>query len=182
MNDDIEKPELFLRAATAEDGARVWAFVKEHGALEINSAYSYLLMATHFGRHCVIAETAVDADPADAKDLAGFVFAYRPPDKPQELFVWQIGVHPKLRKRHVAKRMLHELLSLPANRGVQYITAVVATDNEPSRALLRGFADDANVDCEENEFPAARMFPQGHAAEDLFRVGPLDSAGATRHV
>lgn len=179
---NMEKPELFLRAATTDDGARMWAFVKEHGALELNSAYCYLLMATHFGRHCVIAETAADAEPADAKDLAGFVLAYRPPEKPEELFVWQIGVHPKLRKHGIAKRMLHELLALPANRGVQYITASVAADNEPSRALFRGFADDVNVDCEEREFFPTTLFPHEHAAEDLFRVGPMDSAGATRHV
>ncbi len=184
MTGNIEKPELFLRAATTADGARMWSFVKEHGVLELNSAYCYMLMATHFGAHCMIAETAPQADANVEKSLAGFVLAYRPPQHPDELFVWQIGVHPKLRNLGVAKRMLHELLSLPANRGVQYITATVATDNEPSRALFRGFANDANVNCEESSFFTADMFPKqnAHAAEDLFRIGPMDSAGATSHV
>ena len=186
MTGNIEKPELFLRSATTRDGARMWAFVKEHGVLELNSAYCYMLMATHFGSHCLIAETAPQADSNVAKDTAGFVLAYRPPEQPEDLFVWQIGVHPRLRNLGIAKRMLHELMALPGNRGVQYITATVATDNEPSRALFRSLADDINVGCEESEFFSANMFPSalagGHAAEDLFRVGPMDSAGATQHV
>ncbi|HEX7031305.1 MAG TPA: GNAT family N-acetyltransferase, partial [Gammaproteobacteria bacterium] len=125
----IEQPEVFLRSAMTHDGARMWAFVKEHGVLELNSAYCYMLMATHFGRHCIVADTAADADPADAKEMAGFVLSYRPPAKQGELFVWQIGVHPKMRGRGLAKHMLHQLLTLPANRGVQYITATVATGN-----------------------------------------------------
>lgn len=188
MNDGeyIEKPELFFRSATTTDGARMWAFVKEHGVLELNSAYCYMLMATHFGQHCMIAESAAQADTNAEKHLAGFVLSYRPPQNSQELFVWQIGVHPAMRGRGLAKRMLQQLLTLPANRGVQYITASVATDNEPSRALFRGFARDVNVACDESDFFTSEMFPSGpdggHAAEDLFRIGPLDSAGATAHV
>lgn len=185
MTGHIEKPELFFRSATTKDGARMWSFVNEHGVLELNSAYCYMLMATHFGQHCMIAESAPQADTNIAKEMAGFVLSYRPPEKPEELFVWQIGVHPDMRGRGLAKRMLHQLLTLPANRGVQYITASVATDNEPSRALFRGFARDINVGCEELEFFTQDMFPSAddsHEAEDLFRVGPMDSAGATDHV
>lgn len=181
----IDKPETFFRSANTSDGARMWSFVNEHGVLELNSAYCYMLMATHFGRHCLVAETAEQADTNVDRRLAGFVLSYRPPAQPQDLFVWQIGVHPEMRGRGLAKRMLHQLLTLPANRGVQYITATVATGNEPSRALFRGFARDTNVACNESEFFTADMFPAelgGHEAEDLFRIGPLDSAGATEHV
>ena len=185
MSGDIEKPELFFRSATTADGARMWSFVKEHGVLELNSAYCYMLMATHFGQHCMIAESAAEAGTDASRRLAGFVLSYRPPQKPEELFVWQIGVHPEMRGRGLAKQMLHQLLTLPANRGVQYITASVATGNEPSRALFRGFARDTNVECEEANFFKQDMFPREqaeHEAEDLFRIGPLDSAGATAHV
>lgn len=185
MTENIEKPELFFRSATTPDGARMWSFVKEHGVLELNSAYCYMLMATHFGQHCLIAETAKQADTNVPKTMAGFVLSYRPPQKPEDLFVWQIGVHPAMRGRGLAKQMLHQLLTLPANRGVQYITASVATGNEPSRALFRGFARDTNVECEESDFFTSGMFPSeqsDHEAEDLFRIGPLDSAGATAHV
>lgn len=185
MTGHIEKPELFFRSAVTHDGSRMWMFVKEHGVLELNSAYCYMLMATHFGKHCMIAETAAQADTNVEKSMAGFVLSYRPPEKSEELFVWQIGVHPQMRGHGIAKRMLHQLLTLPANRGVQYITASVATDNEPSRALFRGFARDTNVDCKESAFFTRDMFPSalgGHEAEDLFRIGPMDSAGATEHV
>lgn len=185
MSGDIEKPELFFRSATTEDGARMWSFVNEHGVLELNSAYCYMLMATHFGQHCLVAESAPQADTNAAKKFVGFVLSYRPPGKQEELFVWQIGVHPDMRGRGLAKQMLHQLLTLPANRGVQYVTASVATGNEPSRALFRGFARDTNVECRESDFFTQDMFPreQGeHEAENLFRIGPLDSAGATEHV
>jgi len=186
MTAHMTTSELFFRSATTADGARMWTFVKEHGVLELNSAYCYMLMATHFGQHCVIAQTALQADTNVPKDLAGFVLSYRPPRTQEELFVWQIGVHPDMRGRGLANRMLHELLAQPANRGVQYITASVATGNEPSRALFRGFARDTNVDCEESDFFTADMFPRDpqapHEAENLFRIGPLDSAGATKHV
>lgn len=182
----IEKPETFFRSANTGDGARMWSFVNEHGVLELNSAYCYMLMATHFGQHCLVAETAEQADTNVAKKLAGFVLSYRPPRQSEDLFVWQIGVHPEMRGRGLAKRMLHELLVQPDNRGVRYLTATVARDNEPSRALFRGFARDTNVDCAESEFFTASMFPDalegGHEPEDLFRIGPFDSAGATEHV
>lgn len=178
----IEKPEVFFRSANTGDGARMWSFVKEHGVLELNSAYSYMLMATHFGQHCVIAEASEEAGTNAPKKLVGFVLSYRPPEQSEDIFVWQIGVDPAMRGRGLAKRMLHQLLVLPGNRGVRYVTATVARDNEPSRALFRGFARDTNVSCEESDFFTADMFPEGHEAEDLFRIGPLDSAGATEHV
>lgn len=188
MSDDkyVDRPEVFFRSAKTSDGARMWSFVNEHGVLELNSAYSYMLMATHFGAHCPIAEASNLSDADGARTLAGFVLSYRPPLQLEDLFVWQIGVHPDMRGRGLAKRMLHHLLTLPANRGVQYVTATVATGNEPSRALFRGFARETNVACNESEFFTADVFPpeleQGHEAEDLFRIGPLDSAGATEHV
>jgi diaminobutyrate acetyltransferase len=186
QNEYTEHPEIFLRSAETRDGARMWSFVRKHGVLELNSAYCYMLMTTHFGKHCAIAETSAMSDGGGPRDLAGFVLSYRPPETPEDLFVWQIGVHPDMRGRGLAKRMLHHLLTLPANRGVQYITASVATGNEPSRALFRGFARDTNIACRESAFFAPDMFPAdlegGHEAEDLFRIGPMDSAGATEHV
>lgn len=180
--EDINIPELFLRAAKPEDGARMHAFVREHGVLELNSAYCYMIMAKHFGMHCVIAETSNQADGRGQRRFAGFVLAYRPPQQPEDIFVWQVGVLPDLRGRGIARKMLGHLLTLPANRGVQYITATVARDNEPSRRLFRGLAEDMNVRCEESEFFAADAFPESHVAEDLFRIGTLDAGGATENV
>ncbi|HLU61470.1 MAG TPA: diaminobutyrate acetyltransferase [Gammaproteobacteria bacterium] len=180
--EDINKPELFLRAAKPEDGARMYAFVRDHGVLELNSAYCYMIMAKHFGPHCVIAEVADQADGAVGRRFAGFVLAYRPPAQPEDIFVWQIGVLPELRGRGIGRKMLGHLLTLPANRGVQYITATVARDNEPSRKLFRGLAEDMNVRCEESEFFSADAFPESHVAEDLFRIGTFDAGGATENL
>ena len=183
MNEAIDKPDVYFRTTTARDGARMWSFVKEHGVLELNSAYCYMLMAEHFGHTCLVAERKREDG---TRDLAGFVLAHRPPRHDEDLFVWQIGVHPDMRGRGLAKRMITELLGQPGARGVMYVTATVATDNEPSRALFRGFARDVDVSCEESEFFTPDMFPSEngaqHAAEDLFRIGPLNSAGATENL
>lgn len=172
----IEKPEVFFRSADARDGARMYEFVKEHGVLELNTAYAYMIMGAHFGKHCLVAECPDEV----GDELAGFVLAYRPPTSPEDVFVWQVGTHPQMRGRGLAKRMLHELTALPANAGVMNVSATVATGNEPSRALFRSFARDVDARCEESEFFTPDMFPGGdHEAEDLFRIGPLNAAGAT---
>lgn len=176
MTNSIEKPEVYFRAATVRDGARMYEFVKEHGVLELNTAYAYMIMGAHFGKHCLVAECPDEV----GDELAGFVLAYRPPVAPEDIFVWQVGTHPQMRGRGMAKRMLHELTALQANVGVMYVSATVATGNEPSRALFRSFASDIDAHCKESDFFTPDMFPGGgHEAEDLFRIGPLNSAGAT---
>ncbi len=74
-----------IRNTTPADGAKLWQLVRESEALELNSAYFYVLMATHFADSCVIAE---DEDGR----AAGFVVGHRPPRKPDTVFVWQVGV------------------------------------------------------------------------------------------
>ena len=174
-NTAIEKPEVFFRSADARDGARMYEFVKEHGVLELNTAYAYMIMGAHFGGSCLVAECPDEI----GDELAGFVLAYRPPTQPNDIFVWQVGTHPKMRGRGLAKRMLGQLLTLPANEGVDHVAATVATDNEPSRALFRSFARDVDSRCKESEFFTSDMFPGEHEPEELFRIGPLNSAGAT---
>lgn len=161
-----------FRAATVDDGKRMHEFVAEHGVLELNTAYAYLILAKHFGRHCLVVESDELADNA----LAGFVLAYRPPTATEEIFVWQIGVHPELRGRGLAKTMLQELRKLPANCDAQFVTATVATDNAPSRALFRGLAKELGVTCEESVGLTREQFHGNHEAEDLFRVGPFHQA------
>lgn len=183
MNEAIDKPEVYFRTTSAHDGARMWSFVKEQGVLELNSAYCYMLMAEHFGHTCLVAERKLNNSE---RDVVGFILAHRPPRHNEDLFIWQIGVHPDMRGRGLAKRMISELLARPGCTGVNYITATVATGNEPSRALFRGFARDVDAHCKESGFFTPDMFPlengTPHEAEDLFRIGPLDAAGATENV
>lgn len=156
---------ITVRAARRGDGKAVWQLVKDAGTLELNSAYFYLLFAEHFGETCVVAER-------DGR-VVGAIVGYRIPRDPEAVFVWQIGVAPEARKHGLASRMLAALVALPGCTGVRFLTATVATGNVPSQKLFRGFARDHGVACDESPFFTPDMFPSGHEAEELYRIGPL---------
>jgi L-2,4-diaminobutyric acid acetyltransferase len=159
--------EWSLRMPTREDGASVWHLVGESGGLEQNSAYAYLLLCTHFRDTCVVAE--LDGE------LLGCVLAYIPPQQPDCVFVWQVGVAPDARGQGLGGQMLDAVVRLPACRNVRFLTASVAADNQASRALFTGFARRHKVSLIEQEFLPADCFPQSHAAEPLLKIGPLHS-------
>ena len=155
-----------FRKPRPEDGAAMWQLVKDMGGLELNSAYFYVLFATDF------ADTGVVAESEDGQ-LAGFVVGHRPPTRPEAVFVWQVGVAPWMRRQGLARRLLDELLARqPAE--VSWLEASVTPDNTASTGLFRALARDRGVDCHESEYMSAELFPRAHAAENLFRIGPLE--------
>lgn len=156
-----------IRMPTREDGASIWQLIGATGGLEQNSAYAYLLLCTHFRDTCVVVE--------HDGELVGCVLAYRPPQEPDSVFVWQVGVAPAARGRGLARDMLDAVLKLPACSKVRYLTASVAADNRASRALFAGFARRHGVPLTEQEFLPADCFPKTHAAEPLLKIGPLHS-------
>ncbi|HET7922033.1 MAG TPA: diaminobutyrate acetyltransferase [Gammaproteobacteria bacterium] len=156
---------LVLRNPSRADGAAIWRLVSETGALEQNTAYTYLLLCTHFGDTCLVAEQHGRLD--------GCVLAYQPPREPDCLFVWQIGVAPGARGRGFASQLLDSLLYLPACRHVRFVTATVTPGNTASRALFAGFARRHGVALVEQPFLDAACFPATHPDEPLLKIGPL---------
>ena len=65
--------------------------------LDVNSTYAYLLMATDF------AETSIVVVGVDGA-VCGFITGYRPPRRPDTLFVWQVAVAPDAQGRGLALR------------------------------------------------------------------------------
>ncbi|HET6655303.1 MAG TPA: diaminobutyrate acetyltransferase [Gammaproteobacteria bacterium] len=159
MSDDT----INIRATTTADGGRMWALVRDSDALELNTSYCYLLMAKHFSATCLVAERG--------DELLGFVMAYRPPEQPDTVFVWQIGVAAAARGQGVAGKLLDALAKAT---GARYIEASVGESNGPSQALFNGFArrHNAAVDADA-DFIGAAEFPGEHETEKRFRIGPL---------
>jgi L-2,4-diaminobutyric acid acetyltransferase len=158
-----------FRTASLLDAHAIWRIVHESGVLDVNSHYCYLLLCRDFADTCVVAcqETAV----------VGFVTAYRPPSRPRHIFVWQVGVDSNVRRQGLAKRLLHQLVSLPACQGVQFLEATITPSNTPSRRLFTAFANDLHVPCRVVQGFTAEVFSgQSHEAEETFRIGPLEAA------
>lgn len=162
---------VMVRAPQVADAAAIWKLLPAIGNLERNSAYAYLLLCSHFAGTSLVAER----DGA----IAGFVLAYRPPNDPSSLFVWQVGVAPAARGGGLGTLMLDGVLARPACEGVTHLTATVSPDNLASLALFRGYARRRGVACEIGPGFPAPLFPAPHPDEDLLRIGPLVQKGRT---
>lgn len=160
-----EAASLRFRKPRPQDGAAMWRLVKALDGLELNSAYFYVLFAIDF------ADTGVVAETKDG-ELAGFIVGHRPPTRPESVFVWQIAVAPWMRRQGLGRRLLDELLARQAG-DCSCLEATVSPDNTASLKLFRALARDRGLDCREQEFMGAALFPNAHAAEHLLRIGPL---------
>lgn len=158
-----------MRPTRLGDGAAMWQFVADHGGLELNTAYAYMVFADDFTDTCVV---AVDQDQ---DVLAGFVLGYRPPTRPDTLFVWQVGVAPSHRGQGLARRMILELLERNAPE-VRFLESTVTPSNTASRRLFRSVAEARGTTCDVSEYMTEDLFPEeGHEAEEKFRIGPFES-------
>ncbi|HKK14767.1 MAG TPA: diaminobutyrate acetyltransferase [Gammaproteobacteria bacterium] len=157
---------ITLRTPRTEDGADVWRLVKASGVLDVNSAYLYLLLCKDFADTCTVAEK----DGA----LVGFVTGYRPPGRPDVLFVWQIGVDAAARGQGLGSRLLDTLLAQDGCRGIRFIETTISPSNKASRRLFHSLAERLDIEIVEGSGFEADIFPEsGHEAENLFRLGPL---------
>ena len=161
-----DESNLILRATNPLDGARIFDCVRQCPPLEPNTAYAYVLLATHFAQSSAVAE--------DNEGLAGYTVGYRLPEDVETLFIWQIGVLPRARGTGLARKLLQHVIERNSQEPVRYLEATVAPSNTASQRLFRGFAKSAGVPCEERPYFAADHFGgTQHEPEALFRVGPL---------
>ena len=152
----------------------MWQFVDDHGGLELNTAYAYLVLADHFADTCVVAEDVERQSEHGDAALAGFVLGYRPPARPDTLFVWQVGVAPSHRGQGLARRMILDLLERNAPE-VRFLESTVTPSNTASRRLFRSIAEHRGTTCDVSAYLTEDLFPQpGHEAEERFRIGPFE--------
>ncbi len=162
--------DRWLRRPTASDAIAIHRLVAETGVLDLNSTYSYLLMATHF------AETSIVADRDG--DLCGLITGYHPPRRPEALFVWQVAVADSRQGTGLATTMLDTLIRrIRENRHGHPITveATVAPQNSASRAFFGGFARRHGVPMVEEPCFSSEQLDTDHDHEDepLLRIGPI---------
>lgn len=159
------RPILSFRQPSAADGPAIHNLVRHCPELDANSRYAYLLLATHFSHTCLLAlANGV---------VVGFVSGYRIPNRPETLFVWQIGVDPAWRGRGVAGNLLSRLLD-GLTPPTLFIETTITTSNTASQRLFVSLARRLGTTCvQEAGFGESLFAPSQHEAEHLFRIGPL---------
>ncbi len=156
-----------LRQPTDQDGYWLHQLVKRCQPLDTNSVYCNLLQCTDF------ANTAIAAQDASGK-LVGFISGYRPPARPDTLFVWQVAVDSSMRGQGLAGRMLHALVRRLHPQGVSYIETTISPDNAASQALFLKVFAQLGIEHETSTlFSRQQHFNGEHEDEVLYRAGPI---------
>ncbi|GAB7054396.1 MULTISPECIES: diaminobutyrate acetyltransferase [Paenibacillus] len=155
------------RKPRKEDGGKVWELIRSAGALDLNSAYCYIMLCDYFRDTCLVAE--------QGGRLAGFVSAFRPSGREDTLFVWQIAVASEYRGRGIGKTLLDKLLAQCGERPVHYVEATISPSNQASRQLFGSLARRYNIAFIARKGYPAEIFPGhgSHEEESLYRIGPL---------
>ncbi|WP_258000474.1 diaminobutyrate acetyltransferase [Bacillus sp. Marseille-P3661] len=150
----------------AKDGSSMWKLVKESGALDLNSPYSYLMMSKYFENTCIVAK--------HEEQLAGFVTAFIMPNQPDTVFVWQIGVSQQYQGQGIATKILQALLDCESCEDVKFLEATISPSNIASQSLFTGLAKKKNTDVKIFDCFPEEWFPEGnHESELTYRIGPF---------
>ena len=158
-----------LRQPTDQDGLQLHQLVSRCQPLDINSVYCNLLQCSDF------ADTSIAAEDADG-NLVGFISGYRPPQRQDTLFVWQVAVDASMRGQGLAGRMLHALIARLHPQAVRYIETTISPDNAASQALfLRVFAQLGIEHSTRVLFARDTHFNGEHEDEVLYRTGPISA-------
>lgn len=140
--------------------------------LDVNSTYTYLLMATHFADTTIVAERD--------NQVCGLITGYHPPARPEVLFVWQVAVASSARGTGLAGTMLDSLTArVRRDRRGHPVTveATVAPSNSVSRRLFGAFARRHGVPMlEQPFFRSDQLSADGkHEDEPILRIGPIST-------
>lgn len=152
--------DVFIRPPCLEDGAAIKSLVKNSGTLDLNSTYLYFLLAGHFAQTCAVAET-------NNGELVGFVTAYRLPDNPDILFVWQIAVSDKAQGQGLAFRLLQNLSHRDWFSSISQVQCTISPSNQASNGLFAKFADHLNAELVISPFLEKHHLGEEHEEEPL---------------
>lgn len=165
-----EENDILIRAPRLEDGAAMHALIKACPPLDVNSAYLYFLVCDHFRATSVVAEL-------EGK-VVGCISAYRRPDRPEVLFIWQVAVHSDARGQGLGRRMLDAAAARSDAKHAKWMETTISPSNTASRRLFASWAESQGLEITEEPYLEPDHFHAGgtdetHEAECLFRIGPL---------
>lgn len=153
-----------VRHPRIEDGAHIWRIAKDSAVLDLNSSYAYVLWCRDFANTSLVAEV-------DGR-VVGFVIGYLRPDAPDTVFVWQVAVDESQRGRGTGSALITGLLDAVAERGATALETTVSPDNPASIAMFAAVARDRGHHMSRRSLFEPGVFPDSHAAEDLYRIAP----------
>lgn len=155
-----------LRPPRASDGRAVHELIANCPPLDANSLYCNLLQCSHFAPTCCVAELT--------ERVVGFVSAYRHPQQPEVLFIWQVAVAASARGAGLARTMLGELLGRSACAGVMTLQTTITPSNHASWSLFRAFARELNAPLSSTPcFDRLIHLDGQHESELLVSIGPF---------
>lgn len=164
-----EHAAVLLRHPKKGDGAKVWRLIKDCPPLDQNSLYCNLLQCTHFSDTCVLAER--DGEPV------GWISAYKPPNDPGTVFVWQVAVGETARGEGLGKSLIEALLTSRAVKGVRRLRTTITESNKPSWALFSAIAKTLGAEMNQEKWlDREREFEGRHDTEYLVTIEPIASA------
>jgi L-2,4-diaminobutyric acid acetyltransferase len=103
--------------------------------------------------------------------LVGFISAYRKPDKPNELFIWQVAVSPTARGMGLAFHMLNELLTRDELSDIRVLETTITRDNQGSWKLFKKLDRAHGERGEVSTFlDETRHFDGEHDTDYLYRI------------
>ncbi|HEY2764021.1 MAG TPA: diaminobutyrate acetyltransferase [Pseudonocardiaceae bacterium] len=157
------------------DGPHLWRLTRDSGVLDVNSSYAYLMWCRDFAGTSAVAR--LDGT------VVGFVTGFVRPQAPDTVMVWQVAVDAQQRGRNLAGRMLHTIVDRLCRQGVCWMHTTISPGNEASIRLFTALARDRGTGIERHMLFAPEDFPDeepgDHEAEDLYVIGPFQSAVTT---
>jgi L-2,4-diaminobutyric acid acetyltransferase len=158
---------LAFRPPTLRDAARIWRFAPQRGTAAQDSCYAFVLLCSHFS------DTGIVAEEGDA--LVGYALGYRPPIRPDDAFVWQLGVATGRDRGELVPRLLEEFLARRANQSARFLCITASPKDQALREELQQVARRLSTRCAVEPCFPADMFDGNHPGEDLLRVGPVSA-------
>ncbi|RWP85331.1 MAG: diaminobutyrate acetyltransferase [Mesorhizobium sp.] len=163
---DGQLERVTFRKPTSNHAAGVGALIALCPQLAPNSLYCDLLLCTHFADTCTVAERA--------GEVVGWLSAYRPPNEPSTLFMWQIAVHPAVRNTGVGKGLIVSALNRPCCKSVTHIKATIALTNKASNSLFAILARDLGAPIQQVLwFDRDAHFNGLYESEYMISIGPI---------